>query len=679
MKKEILSMPWMAKNVRKKNTYNVCAKMVDDKLVIDFSDQKPFMRTVLTKKGFENFFPNERTVKKSYYETETVMGINKKQIGSIFGYDTYSLNVNASEETTKLILDFCGFPTKSITSAISSLQGVITTEKQNRTYQKHREKLNEFCSQIKETPQSFINWCQNKITTHYVMVSPFKSSKTTTGLTSCCNSKITINKGDQIKKCPVCGKKVTMTRKTKIYASQKDFILMQRCNDLLLERHYEASYRVGTDSEGAYENFYFYEKGFDSINLKTGERKVMFKKYDPWTKTTFYDDKNLYGMNPIRLLPGITKGLSSMKEIPEFKYSGIEYLDEVNPFDYLSRYIQMPQLEMLAKVGLKNLAKQIAPLHMTTEYKKPWEMLQVDKVCFNRMREIDATIGELEWFQYITATGAEIDNEDIMFFSRNSYYPVMPKDLDFIYPKMSYKQIHNYVEKQKKYFYNCHSVLTVVLKWRDYCDMAKNFKKDMSLEINYKPKNVVLAHDDLASIDVSVQREKEILEKFPDDNDIISSLTKYAYSDGEYSIVVPTGIKDIIREGRLLGHCLDNVDIYFDRISRHESYIVFLRKNEDIDAPFYTLEIEPDGTTRQKRTYGDTQDKNYKSCVGFIRKWQRYVKTVISETDKEYQVKSAVLREANFKELRETNAKIRHGIFQGRLLAEVLEEDLMLA
>ena len=679
MKKEIMSMPWMAKNAKKKNAYNVCAKMVGDQLVIDFSDKKPFMRTVLTQKSFENFFPNERIIKKSYYDEETVFGTNKKSITSIFGYDTYSLNVNASEETTKLIIDFCGFQTESIISAIYSLQGVINTEKQNRAYQNHQEKLNEFLSQVKKTPQSFYNWCERKLTTHYVLTKPFNGKKTTTGLTSCCNNEITINKGEIIKKCPVCGKKVQMTRKSKINASQKDFILMQKSNDLLLKRHYEASYEVGTNSNGAYEEFNIYEKGFDSVNLKTGEQKRIFAKRNLWTQTDFYDDKNLYGMNCIKFLPGITKNLSLLTNMPEFKYSGIEYLDIVEPFDYLARYVKLPQLEMLAKVGLQNLAKTISKDFMTTEYKKPWEMLKVNKVCFNKMREIDATLSELIWFQYITKTGIEVDVEDIKFFTGRYYFTIYPDNLDFIYPKMSYKQIRNYIEKQQKFLPGYHNTYSIISIWRDYCDMAKNFKKDMSLEINYKPKNVVVAHDELATIDMSIKREKEILENFPNVNEIISTLSKYAYSDGEYSIVVPNDIKDIIKEGKILGHCVGNADIYFDRISRHESYIVFLRKNENIDAPFYTLEIEPDGTTRQKRTYGDTQDKNYKSCVGFIRKWQSYVKTVISDTDMEYQKESAILREANFKELRETKAEIRHGLFQGRLLAEVLEQDLMLA
>ena len=39
--------------------------------------------------------------------------------------------------------------------------------------------------------------------------------------------------------------------------------------------------------------------------------------------------------------------------------------------------------------------------------------------------------------------------------------------------------------------------------------------------------------------------------------------------------------------------------------------------------------------------------------------------------------KSKILREEEFKKLREDNTKIRNGVLRGRLLVDVLEEDLM--
>lgn len=91
------------------------------------------------------------------------------------------------------------------------------------------------------------------------------------------------------------------------------------------------------------------------------------------------------------------------------------------------------------------------------------------------------------------------------------------------------------------------------------------------------------------------------------------------------------------------------------------------------------MEIEPDGTTRQKRTTGDRQDKDFQEAVSFIRKWQREVKKRLNRADKELAAQSAELREKEFEELRKNQTKVCHGALAGKLLVDVLEADLMVA
>ena len=206
---------------------------------------------------------------------------------------------------------------------------------------------------------------------------------------------------------------------------------------------------------------------------------------------------------------------------------------------------------------------------------------------------------------------------------------------------------------------------------------------DIQQELISKPRDVRQAHDGLVRLcgggDVT-KRAGEIIQKYPDVDEILQSIKdKYDYMDGQYAVVVPTKIEDIIYEGRKLGHCLDKSDIYFDRIQRRESFIVFLRKAEVTEKPYYTLEIEPDGTARQKRTTGDRQDKDFQEAVSFIKKWQREVRKRLSREDKELAAQSAVLREKEFEELRENQTKVWHGALAGKLLADVLEADLMIA
>lgn len=62
-------------------------------------------------------------------------------------------------------------------------------------------------------------------------------------------------------------------------------------------------------------------------------------------------------------------------------------------------------------------------------------------------------------------------------------------------------------------------------------------------------------------------------------------------------IRLPRDAGEIRREGELQHHC---VATYIDRVERHETLILFVRKIEDPDTPFYTMEWK-DGKVAQCR------------------------------------------------------------------------------
>lgn len=63
---------------------------------------------------------------------------------------------------------------------------------------------------------------------------------------------------------------------------------------------------------------------------------------------------------------------------------------------------------------------------------------------------------------------------------------------------------------------------------------------------------------------------------------------KYLYSDDRYKIVYPNEPYDFYVEGEKLHHC---VDTYVDSVISGKTDIVFIRKVENPDTPFYTMEI----------------------------------------------------------------------------------------
>ena len=178
---------------------------------------------------------------------------------------------------------------------------------------------------------------------------------------------------------------------------------------------------------------------------------------------------------------------------------------------------------------------------------------------------------------------------------------------------MTPARICNYLKRQ--YRETGRPPKELVSTWQDYTAMASRLKMDLEQEQIFKPMELIKAHDDLLALlgskEIALQAA-EILEKYPDVDEICQQIKeKYEYGDKDYMIVAPNRIEDIINEGHILGHCLHRSDTYFDRIQTRESYILFLRKASEPNQPYYTLEVEPGGTARQKRTVGDKQNADY--------------------------------------------------------------------
>ena len=61
---------------------------------------------------------------------------------------------------------------------------------------------------------------------------------------------------------------------------------------------------------------------------------------------------------------------------------------------------------------------------------------------------------------------------------------------------------------------------------------------------------------------------------------------------GEYMIIPAGKCEELVREGQQLHHCVGASDLYMDRMVEGKSWILFLRKKEDINTPYYTIEID---------------------------------------------------------------------------------------
>ena len=80
---------------------------------------------------------------------------------------------------------------------------------------------------------------------------------------------------------------------------------------------------------------------------------------------------------------------------------------------------------------------------------------------------------------------------------------------------------------------------------------------------------------------------------------------------------------------------------------------------------------------RQKRTMYDRQEEDIVEATKFLKKWQRVISERLTEQELTLARKSQVLRDQEFKDLRENQIIINTGELRGSKLVDVLMEDLL--
>ena len=501
--------------------------------------------------------------------------------------------------------------------------------------------------------------------------------------------------------CPRCGKAVKVRSLNRSYKPLKaDIVLMQTArlprdrrdplkhilpeHDVYIVRQLKAECRVTADGK----------------ELKIYEYlRAVVPKGENWGKVYYGEctdggpnDQSFTDTNPVGrrwktsyLYPN---NLQEVLPAAGMEHSGLDILArknvKINVNMFITTYHKRPWIEYLIKAGLYRLVQDISDNYVHDDCIKKTgrnlqECLMLDGAGVCRMKQLNGGVTMLEWLKVEKRTGMKVSKESIEYFEKKNLGP-WTTGVDKMLKYFSPNRLANYIQKQEKETHR--AACEVVNEWNDYMDMARKLKKQLGNEMIYKPRNVDLAHDECLALlkrEDAGKRANEVRKKFPEAEINMQMMTdKYEFSDDTYQIIVPQSIEDIIVEGGTLGHCIDRTDVYFDRIQQRTSFLVFLRKTERPDAPWYTLEIEPGGTIRQKRTVGNTQrDEDIKAFTPFLREWQKHVLRKMNESDKALAKASREARLSEYADLRARKEPIRRGLLQGQLLADVLEADLM--
>lgn len=380
-----------------------------------------------------------------------------------------------------------------------------------------------------------------------------------------------------------------------------------------------------------------------------------------------------------------TRNLSTMKKTV-LKNSAVDLWPKLPCSTTKYLYIEAgnPAIEKLARLKMFKLAKEIMfePYDHKLLDQNATEltrMLKIDKSRLKRLKKYKWGVDHLRWLQHEKVVNTVWADDMIRDFGKAKFNP-NDGPFDFIPGPRHLVKIWNYLKKQAALSQD--SIEQTEYTWRDYMNMAEKAKWNTASEQVIYPKNLEAAHGNVILFlqgDSIKKQAGELEEKWPKVNEVLPGIKKFEYTSGMYRIVVPENIEDIVREGVALSHCVHTCDFYFDRIQKHETYLFFLRKASAPDVPWYTLEVEPSGNIRQKRTTGDNQNKDFEAAVPFLKEWQKVFVSRLTKEEKKLGILADEARIKEYKKLRKDGNKVWHGKLAGKLLVDVLEDDFMAA
>lgn len=598
------------------------------------------------------------------------------------------------EEDGQIVRDYLrGTGTESIQRWENEIRSDSYYAKLNRRQRKINKMMDE---KIPILPDGFYTWVHETVFGREYLFQKKEEKKTRLFCTACAKEWT----GKAIKSgyttCPKCGHKVLASFGEEQESKEEQLFILQPCED-----------QRGDWVERTFRAKAYWQFGRKRIVKWDEQIRIIIPPLMHFGKCYYeigitgdgpeYSDRNTYQkrLRAGYLYPGNLDELDDCW--PESVYfSGITEMArkglKINYNKLILGAERWPWMEYLVKGRFYRLTEEIVNesrhlnMGLLLEYRvrSPKDLLRLGSSQVDRLRQMNGGFVALSWLQHEYKTGEKVSHETLKYFEKlglSANGSNMQQALKYLTPNA----LVNYIKKQMQQGRESGDSIyfeAVLSTYADYLDMAEKQGLNLKHEIFYKPKDLNAAHNACVIEGQKHEMEyraAEILKQFPDIQKNLDEIRdKYSYEDDQFCIMVPAGIVDILREGRSLGHCIDTTDRYFDRINQHISYLVFLRRKENPEKSYYTLEIEPGGTVRQQRTTGNNQNKEeVEEYTPFIRKWQQEVKSRLTEADRQQAEVSRDIRIKEYQDLRERKEKVWHGKLAGQLLADVLEGDLI--
>lgn len=405
-------------------------------------------------------------------------------------------------------------------------------------------------------------------------------------------------KGGEKGECPACGRRVVY-RSTRYpyYGERKVLSALERHGDGLLQRIFVAHKETYFGNDGVKTDFEEDEEGryyFDFQNAETVRYHLTASKLK-WSRGR----TRVHGMgwsgwraDSVDTETYVVGGWNNLLYGTAWQYSALRTACEKmkwQPLNYLEWEFREPKLESLLKIGLYGLAYELTDFYWDNRAKI--RSLRSPKKLGIKTAEDYRECVWLRW-NAIKARAA-VKTWKIEADHKTAACKFMEKLVenhgeDFRYAFVSNERLFTYWEEQAAKRQADDNPGVFIRDYADYVRECEELKLNLSDTAIRTPNNFAVMHE-RTSAEVKAQKNAAISRKIKAFYEKVHRLVEW--TDGIYSVVMPSSAAAIIREGQKQHHCVGG---YCDRVAARKSVILFIRKNAQKRTAFVTMEILPD-------------------------------------------------------------------------------------
>lgn len=363
------------------------------------------------------------------------------------------------------------------------------------------------------------------------------------------------------------------------------------------------------------------KQGKESYYMRTERYEL-----DEWTR---WSDNRIYDGGYYFYTGGIETALSgtAMQYADLEGYLAAERCNK-NTIYFLEYHARYPVIEFLWKAGYRNIVhNRIFGMDRENRNAIRWERKKL-RDCFKFPLRILKLMPPEKWslndIQRINdlwkSYGGKITDDeirlvlqskvDIQLWSRAKTYANAGRIL---------KYIKNQTDKRKEKNPDKRSISQndTAQAYRDYLQECEQLHLDLHDKEILFPKDLTAAHNRTME-QVKFERNKADQEKF---QKAVEKLEKFAWSEGEFFIRPAREQMELTAEGKALHHCVGG---YIKRMAEGETAIFFLRKANEPDKPFYTLELQKKRVIQCRTEHNASYDRN-PDVKNFVDMWMEKV------------------------------------------------------